>query len=125
MVVRTPIPKRRAGVKWEGPRIASKMRKAEIRGINVVMSRCVRTAKTNHPDWKNRTGILEGSIGVEFFARPQGSGAAGIWGSVDVVYARVQELGSAKLGITTNGYLRPAAAKEYPELAAEIRKAFG
>ena len=118
------IPTRRAGVKWEGPRVASKMRKAEIRAINIVMSRCVRTAKTSH-EWKNRTGILEGSIGVEFFARPQGSGAAGIWGSVDVKYARVHELGSPKQTIKARPYLRPAAEKEYPRLAAEIRKAFG
>ncbi len=123
-MARAPIPKRRAGVKWEGPRVASKMRRAEMRAINVVMSRCVRGAKTSHEDWKNRTGILEGSVGVEFFARPQGSGAAGIWGSVDVVYAIVQELGSAKLGITTNGFLRPQAAIHYPSLATEIRRAF-
>jgi hypothetical protein len=120
---RAAIAKRRAGVRWEGPRIASKMRRAEIRGINVVMSRCVRTAKTNHL-WKNRTGILEGSIGVEFFARPQGSGAAGVWGSADVVYARVHELGSEKLNIQARPYLRPAAADHYPELPREIRRAF-
>ena len=111
-------------VKWEGAKVAATMRKAEIRGINLVMSRCVRTAKTSH-EWINRTGILEGSIGIAFKARRKGSGAAGIWGSQDVVYARIHELGSEKQNIRARPYLRPAAANHYPELAAEIRKAFG
>ena len=119
----TPIPMRRAGVRWEGPRVADKMRKAEMRGINVIMSRCVRGAKTTH-EWINRTGILEGSIGIEIFARPQGSGASGIWGTADVVYARVHELGSEKLSIPARPYLRPAADIHYPDLRTEIRRAF-
>ncbi len=117
------IPKRRAGVRWEGPRVLGKMRKAEIRGINVIMSRCVKGAKNSH-EWQNRTGILEGSIGVDIFARPQGSGAAGVWGSADVVYARVHELGSEKLNIRARPYLRPQAPIHYPSLAREIRRAF-
>ena len=118
-------PKRRAGVRWEGPRVADKMRRAEMRAINVIMSRCVRGAKTSHPGWKNRTGILEGSIGIEIFARPQGSGAAGIWGSVDVVYARVHELGSlTKDYPNQEPYLRPQTDIHYPDLPTEIRRAF-
>ena len=109
------IPKRRAGVRWEGPRVADKMRRSEMRAINVIMSRCVRGAKTSH-EWKNRTGILEGSIGIEIFARPQGSGAAGIWGSVDVDYMIWLELnrGSA---------LRTAGDRVYKKLAGYIRDA--
>ncbi len=119
------IPKRRAGVKWEGPRVMEKMRRAEMRAINVIMSRCVRGAKTNHPGWKNRTGILSGSIGIEIFARPQGSRAFGVWGSVDVAYARVHELGSEKLNMPgQKPYLRPQADIHYPDLAGEIRRAF-
>ena len=111
-------------VKWEGSKVAAKMHKAEVRGINVIMSRCVKGAKTSH-EWQNRTGILEGSIGIAVFARRQGSGAAGIWGSQDVVYARVHELGSEKLGIRARPYLRPQAAIHYPSLAGEIRRGFG
>ncbi len=111
-------------VKWRGKQVAAKMLKAEIRGINVIMARSVKHAKQNHPDWQNRTVTLERSIGVAVFARRQGSGASGIWGSQDVVYARVQELGSAKLNIHTKGYLRPAAAIHYPSLPREIRRAF-
>ncbi len=110
-------------VKWQGAKVAAKMRKAEIRGINVVMSRCVKGAKTSH-EWINRTGILEGSIGVAVFARRQGTGAAGVWGSQDVIYARVHELGSEKNNIRARPYLRPQAAIHYPSLATEIRRAF-
>ncbi len=111
-------------VKWRGAQVRLKMFRAEIRAINVIMSRCVRGAKTSH-EWINRTGILEGSIGIDFYGRPQGSGAAGIWGSVDVVYARVHELGSEKLNITARPYLRPQADIHYPDLAGEIKRAFG
>lgn len=110
-------------VKWEGARVAAKMRKAEIRGINVIMSRCVNGAKTSH-EWVNRTGILEGSIGIATFARRRGTGAAGVWGSQDVIYARVHELGSEKLNIVARPYLRPQAAIHYPSLPREIRRAF-
>ncbi len=110
-------------VKWRGAQVAAKMLRAEIRAINVIMSRCVRGAKTSH-EWINRTGILEGSIGVAIFARRQGTGAAGIWGSQDVIYARVHELGSEKLNIKARPYLRPQAAIHYPSLAGEIRRAF-
>lgn len=112
-------------VKWRGREVAAKMRKAEIRGINVIMSRCVKGAKTNHPGWKNRTGVLEGSIGVAIFARRRGTGAAGVWGSQDTVYALVHELGSVKFDMPKQKpYLRPQAAIHYPDLAKQIRRAF-
>ncbi len=112
-------------VKWRGAKIAAKMLRSEVRAINVIMSRCVKGAKTNHPGWQNRTGILEGSIGVAVYARRQGSGAAGIWGSQDVIYARVHELGSRKKNMPgQRPYLRPQAAIHYPSLAGEIRRAF-
>ena len=117
------VSKRRAAVQWRGPAIARKMRKSEIHGINVIMSRCVRHAKQNH-EWINRRVVLEGSIDSHIPARPQGSGTAGVWGSADVVYARVHELGSEKLNIPARPYLRPAAAVHYPSLPGEIRKAF-
>ncbi len=110
-------------VKWRGAQVAAKMLRAEVRAINLIMSRCVRGAKTSH-EWINRTGILEGSIGVAIFARRQGTGAAGIWGSQDVIYARVHELGSDKNNIRARPYLRPQAAIHYPSLAGEIRRAF-
>lgn len=110
-------------IKWKGKRVAAKMRKATHRAINVIMSRCVRGAKTSH-EWRNRTGILEGSIGIHVFARQTSSGISGEWGSADVVYARVHELGSAKMNIPARPYLRPQADIHYPDLPTEIRRAF-
>ena len=111
-------------VKWRGAEVAKKMLRAEVRGIDMIMSRCVRHAKQNH-EWINRTASLEGSIGIHTKARRQGSGASGVWGSADIVYARVHELGSEKLNIRARPYLRPAAAIHYPDLPGEIRRAFG
>lgn len=117
-----------ADVEWEGDAVAQKMLKAEIKSINIVMSRAVLHARKNHT-WISRSYTLEDSIGIAIKARKEGDGAAGIWGSKDVRYARVHELGSAALGypdmnIPARPYLRPAADEKYPELADEIRKAF-
>ena len=106
-------------VKWRGAEVAKKMLRAEVRAINLIMSRCVRHAVQNHPDWKNQTGDLEGSLDIHSKARRQGSGAAGVWGSADIVYARFREFNPDP------GYLRPAAAIHYPDLPGEIRRAFG
>ncbi len=103
-------------VKWEGPRVLRATRRAQVRGINVIMSRCVRGAKTSHK-WINRTGILEGSIGIHTFARKTGAGISGEWGSADVVYARFREFNPDP------GYLRPQADIHYPNLPTEIRRA--
>lgn len=109
-------------VKWKGAAVLRATRRAQVRGINVIMSRCVQGAKTAH-EWINRTGILEGSIGIHIFARASGGGIAGEWGSADVVYARVHELGSAKMNIPARPYLRPQADIHYPNLPTEIRRA--
>lgn len=108
-------------VKWNGKAVAAKVRRAQIKGVNRVMGRCVSHAKQNH-EWINRTGSLEGSIGIATYARPEGTGVSGTWGSQDIVYARVHELGSAKQNIPPRPYLRPAADVHYPRLAAEIRR---
>ena len=112
-----------AKIKWQGKQVAAKMLRAEIRGIDRVLARCVPGAKTSH-EWKNRGMALERSIGVAVSARRRGTGAAGEWGSQDVVYARVHELGSEKLNIPARPYLRPQADIHYPTLPGEIRKAF-
>ncbi len=110
-------------VRWNGKKVLAKVRKAQIVGINQTMAAAERHAIANHT-WKNRTGILEGSIGIATFARPKGRGVAGEWGSQDVVYALVHELGSAKQNIPARPYLRPAADAEYPGLTRRIRRAY-
>lgn len=132
-------------LKWEGDKVTRKLRQAQVDAVNQTMAAAVRQAKQNH-DWQNRTGVLEGSYAVVEFAT-QGSvqeKVRGLWGSRDVRYALIQELGGtirAKEGgkltfqlpdgswrsvdevtIPARPALRPAADAEYPKLAARIRR---
>ena len=113
-------------VKWRGKQVLSKLRRAQVKGVNVTMGASAEHAKNNHP-WTSRTFELEASIGIATFARAKGRGVSGIWGSLDIAYALIHELGSeASSGqnIPARPYLRPAADAQYPALASNIRKAF-
>jgi len=132
-------------LKWYGKAVTEKMRRAQIEGVNQTMSACVTEAKLNH-EWQNRTGILEGGIDIADYARQETDGVRGTWGVLDVVYARIQELGGVirpkraqalaipqpdgsvrlvkQVKIPARPYLRPAADKHYPKLGSRIRKAF-
>lgn len=134
-------------VKWYGKQVSEKMRKAQILGVNATMAACVTGAKRNHT-WNNRTGVLEGSIDIAEPAAAQGGqgGVRGVWGSKDVRYALIHELGGVirpvraralmfraddgsfvvtkQVKIPARPYLRPAADREYPKLAKRIRRAF-
>jgi phage gpG-like protein len=130
---------------WNGPALTAKMRAAQKLGINATMAECVTQAKANHA-WNNQTGILEGSIKIAEFAREDAVGVAGTWGSTDVRYALIHELGGVivpvrakalaipqadgsvrfvkSVKIPARPYLRPAADAVYPKLTGNIRKAF-
>jgi phage gpG-like protein len=130
---------------WNGPALTAKMRQAQIDGVNATMAQCVVQAKNNHA-WQNQTGILEGSIKIAENARPDGVGVVGTWGSTDVRYALIHELGGVivpvraqalkfrlpdgsfrivkSVTIPARPYLRPAADAIYPRLAGNIRGFF-
>lgn len=132
-------------LRWDGPAISAKMRTAQVAGVNKTMADCVIQAKTNHT-WKNQTATLEGSIKIAEFARSDGAGVAGTWGSTDVRYALIHELGGVivpvraqalkipmpdgsfrfvkSVTIPARPYLRPAADALYPQLAGNIRGFF-
>lgn len=131
-------------LRWEGKKVIDRLRRAESRGVNETMAAAVVAAKRNHP-WRNRTGTLEGSIDIHVFARAGRGGVRGVWGSRDVRYALIQELGGVirprraralvfmvdgqfvtvqKVTIPPRPYLRPAADAAYPGLAGRIRAAF-
>ena len=128
-------------LRWEGERVSKRLRKAMIAGVNETMGAAVVHARRNHP-WQNRTGTLEGSIDISEFAAESSNGVRGVWGSRDVVYALMQELGGTirptradalvfeidgetvvtqEVTIPPSPYLRPAADAEYPSLAKRIR----
>lgn len=82
---------------WKGEALTERMRAAQIAGVNKIMSSkggsCVTHAKENHP-WKNRTGILEGTVGISQVATPTENGVEGKWGSLKSNYAAAMELGA-------------------------------
>lgn len=132
-------------LRWEGDALTARMRQAQMQGVNKTMADCVIQAKTNHA-WQNQTGVLEGSIKIADSARPDGTGVVGTWGSTDVRYALIHELGGVivpvrakalkipqpdgsfrlvkSVRIPARPYLRPAADAIYPQLAANIRGFF-
>lgn len=135
----------RKTLEWNGPAVTSRLKAAQIAGVNATMGACVVEAKGSHA-WQNRTGILEGGIDVVDFAREDGAGVRGVWGVRDVRYALIHELGGVivpkvakalaipqsdgsvrfakSVKIPARPYLRPAADKTYPTLAGRIRVAY-
>lgn len=131
---------------WNGAGVKSRMKRAQIAGINATMGACVTHAKNNHQDWDNQTATLEGGINLVDYAHPVARGVEGLWGVQDVVYARILELGGTirpvkakELAIPQPGggvvlvqsvtipakpYLRPAADEQYPKLSMNIRRAY-
>lgn len=132
-------------LRWEGDALTARMRAAQIQGVNKTMAEAVQHAKNNHP-WQNQTGVLEGSYKIAEFARADGAGVVGTWGSTDVRYALIQELGGVivpvraqalkfrlpdgsfrivkSVTIPARPTLRPAADAIYPKLAGNIRAFF-
>lgn len=116
-------------LKWEGDKVINKMDKCIIQGINQTMAKAVAHAKGKHSEgahslgrFESQTAILEGSIRAVKAARKVGGEIIGLWGSVDVSYALVLELGGVNMPAFP--YLRPAADAEYPKLADRIRRCF-
>ncbi len=110
-------------LKWEGDKVIKKMDKCIIQGMNQTMAKAVEHAKKNHaPGWENITGVLEGSIRAVKAAHKVADGFISLWGSVDVSYALVLELGGVHM--TPRPYLRPAADAEYPQLTDRIARCF-
>jgi len=125
-------------IKWRGRAVISKMRRAQITGVNTTMLAAILKAKADHSPgarsggrFETQTGSLERSIRITEKARRILSGVQGIWGSVDTGYARRIELGFQ--GKDSKGrvvdapaypFLIPAAQEEYPMLAKRIRGAW-
>lgn len=167
-----------SSIRWNGKAVKARMRKAMVDGVNKTMSDAVEHARRNH-EWNDQTGNLTRSIQVTKFAYSDEKGVVGQWGSTDVEYALIQELGGViepkntkylaipvtdlarKAGsprnltnlayvqsikgqpmlvddesgevhyilkrsvtIPARPYLRPAGDAKYPELGANIKKAW-
>ena len=130
---------------WNGDAITTRTRRAQIVGVNATMGQSVVHAKSNHA-WQNQSGVLEGSIDIAEGARAEGQGVVGVWGSKDVQYALIHELGGTIVPVKARAlaipqpdgsvrfaksviiparpYLRPAADATYGKLPSNIRKAY-
>ena len=106
---------------WRGDRVRERARAAQKEGINQTMAKSVEHAARHHP-WTYRTGTLEGSLRIVNYATEGQRGVSGLWGSTDVLYAIMLELGTARM--QPFPYLRPAADAEYPHLAQRIAAAY-
>lgn len=104
-------------INWRGTEVEKKMLAATKKGINRIMSRCVIHAKKNHPGWKNRTGLAEGSVQIIQYAELWGNIVRGRWGSKSVHYVIWLEL---KHG----SFMRSAADAHYKNLWSEIAQEF-
>ena len=133
------MPKKNVDVDWRGKQVRRAIQRASQRAIDKTTAECVDDAKQNVPVV---TATLQGSLRIEP-AEIKGNVVSGRWGSFDVNYALAVEMGNRSLvpaggdtkrdqrtgtgrGIRTGntGFLRGAADKEYPKLAARIRKEF-
>lgn len=135
-------------INWEGNSLMARTRRAQISAIDTTMSAATLHARKNHSPGAhelsrfvsgghdrpatraNSSGSLEGSIGIDKPGHRVAGGAAGRWGSKDIVYALRIELGfqgKDSLGriIDQNPFpfLKPAADAEYPKLAKRIKTA--
>lgn len=80
------------------------------------MAACVKEAK-KRPKMPVVTGTLQGSIAMKS-PKVTDKQVVGKWGSFDVNYAFVQEVGAK--GRSGRRFLRDAADKEYPKLGKRI-----
>ncbi|MEK7765272.1 MAG: HK97-gp10 family putative phage morphogenesis protein [bacterium] len=109
-------------VQWNGEMIEKKIVDACIKGVDQTMSEAAAHAKNTHP-WRNRTGVLEGSIRPVAQAQVRGAEIVGVWGSASVLYAAFLELGTSKM--RARPFLRPAADAVYPRLIGKIKRYLG
>ena len=103
-------------LKWNDKPVIEKVLLATRKGMDSVMSKCVREAKATVPVV---TTTLQGSIRMEP-AKQVENELVGVWGSYNVDYAIFVELGTSKM--SAQSYLRPAADRFYPTLPGEIRR---
>jgi len=124
---------------WKGQEVGVAIVAGTRRAMDGLMAACVQGAKSNH-EFRNRTGILEGSIQIAEMTHETADGLEGKWGSKSVKYAAPIELGTGPYvirngfgrGIIINHpgrrampFLAPQAEEKYPSLADRIKSETG
>lgn len=100
-------------IEWHGPAISAKVRRASMAAIDEITGEAAEDAAGSHW-WANRTTNLEAQIKNED-AQPTTRGAKGKFGSTRRgFYGLFHE--------RRTPFLRPAGDRNFPKLAAAIRK---
>lgn len=104
--------------KWYGDQIVAKVQRASQAGIDDVLENAVADAKSNHW-WQSRQGTLEAGIIREPAERTARGGARGEFGTTSrqAFYGLFLE--------RRMPFLRPAADRTFPQLAAAIKRRMG
>lgn len=103
-----------AKLTWHGNKIQTDMNDAARKALDQTLADCVAHAQQPPPTGAPRdTGAMAGNITFRP-AIEQGSKITGWFGNVTQDYVLIQE--------TKNGFLRRAADKMFPTLAARIRE---
>lgn len=98
---------------WHGPAISAKVKKASVAAIDEITEEAAEDASGSHW-WANRSGGLEAQIKNEG-AQPTARGAKGRFGSTRRgFYGLFHE--------RRTPFLRPAGDRNFPKLAAAIKK---
>lgn len=104
---------------WRGPQVKGAMERAIPKAMDDTTAAASIRAKQNHPGWRNRTGIAEGSIRGEP-ARRAPEGWLALFGSFGVDYFIWLEIGArGRAGDHTIGR---AADVEFPKLPGRVRE---
>lgn len=107
---------------WFGDKVKAKVLQATKNGLEATAADCVADA-VDVAHARHVTGTLARSIKFEP-ARDERGKMIVRWGSYNVGYALWQEIGTKSMTAWKGPYLRPAAAKHYPQLAANIREEY-
>lgn len=100
---------------WRGDEVAKRVRAAALAAVDETTEAAAEDARANHW-WANRSGSLEGNIVVEPAKADAGGRVAGRFGTSlrrEAFYGLFLE--------RKTPFLRPAADREFPQLAKRIR----
>ena len=126
-------------LQWRGSEVLTHMQSACIEGINHTMTDCVSQAKTlvrvsgqgvGLSGLPTKPGPAPGTLRNSITLQPakmEFGTIKGEWGSFTCNYAIYQEIGPVTMSRlwAFTPYLRPSSQTHYPQLAGNIREAFG
>jgi len=104
-------------VKWYGNDLRKKIKAVTAYAINETVKDTIVHALNNHPEWKYRTGVAEGSIRQKKFATSKSLKA--LWGSI---WPHSESNYVYWLEFKHGSFLRKAADVVYPSLKKNIKK---